>query len=166
MYKEKRKRSARACVMERDGEHRRGSSYDRTDRFDGPGFSLNSQYTIPGNQNEPAFTTSREGTFPSVTIRSKLRRASSEETRKILVEAFVLKEPRDADIVYTCVYGYLCVYVCTIVKISPRRSVPDDFEKFNRLFVAILPLPPFLVLSDKSVSPCANRSSRLDELLR
>lgn len=67
-YKEKRKRAAREGT-ERDWRDRgtgrwRRSNYDRTDRSGGPGFPLNSQYMIPGNQNEPAFTTSRGGTFP------------------------------------------------------------------------------------------------------
>ena len=44
--------------------------YERTDRSEGPGFPLNSQYTVPGNQNEPAFERRRG----EVTIRSKPRK--------------------------------------------------------------------------------------------
>ena len=55
-----------------DGTTRPGNGpaiqdYERTDRSEGPGSLLNFQYTIPGNQNEPAFER-RRGV---VTIRSK-----------------------------------------------------------------------------------------------
>lgn len=151
-------------MRERDGcgtggrgmERRRRSSYDRTDRSDGPGFPLNSQYMIPGNQNEPAFTTSRGGTFfPNDTIEPQTR-ASSEETTKALVGALVLKKLRDAaDIyIYTRTYVRECVRICThmyarLSKRSSRRSVPDNTTlKNSPSLLAALPWFPANDLQD------------------
>lgn len=102
-YKEKRKRArerGRDEGMERWRGIGRRSSYDRTDRSDGPGFPLNSQYMIPGNQNEPAFTTSRGGTFPDNDTIEPQTRASSEETTKVRVGALVLTKLGDAVDIY------------------------------------------------------------------
>lgn len=154
-------------MRERDGcgtggrgmERRRRSSYDRTDRSDGPGFPLNSQYMIPGNQNEPAFTTSRGGTFfPNDTIEPQTR-ASSEETTKALVGALVLKKLRDAADIYIYIHVRTCVSVCdvlymyahvrAIVKMSSRRSVPDNTTlKNSPSLLAALPWFPANDLQD------------------
>lgn len=122
-YKEKRKRATRGNGTGQDGASGRGrgdtersigrrSSYDRTDRSDGPGFPLNSQYMIPGNRNEPAFTTSRGGTFPGNDTIEPQTRASSEETTMALAGALVLTKPRDAACcIHTYIYTYAHVYV-------------------------------------------------------
>lgn len=115
-YKEKRKRATYKGRgtgrrgMERRRGIGRGSSYDRTDRSGGPGFPLNSQYMIPGNQNEPAFTTSRGGAFPGTTIRSNLRLmlASSEGTTKALVGAPRFNEAEKYCRMYTCIHTCGC----------------------------------------------------------
>jgi len=107
---------------------------------DGPGFPLNSQYTIPGNQNEPAFTTSRGGTFlrsfGNDTIEPRDARVVRRNKEDIGRGARFKEAGRFCRYVCTCVHIYVCVCVCVytyenahvraIVEISPRLSVSDD----------------------------------------
>lgn len=119
VYKGKKERSREGVEGRGEGsaERRRGigrrSSYDRTDRSDGPGFPLNSQYTIPGNQNEPAFTTSRGRRYPSpVTIRSSLRRALVVVRRNEEgIDRGIRFKGAERDAVETYMYIHMHIYV-------------------------------------------------------
>lgn len=166
-YKEKRKRAARgngdedgteAGRGERGMERRRSigrrSSYDRTDRSDGPGFPLNSQYMIPGNRNEPAFTTSRGGTF----LGNDRTRASSEETTEALL---VLTKLRDAAAV--CIHTHMMSVHAYVMRV--RTHTRDCRNAFTTLG-DLTTLRNSAVFSRhfpaKSIFP--DRSSGLDEL--
>lgn len=86
---------------------------------------------IPGNQNEPAFTTSREGTFPGNDTIEPQTRASSEETTKALVETLGLTKLRDAAAI--CIRMYTVNAYVRVMRVRTHMYTRDCQNEFATL---------------------------------